>query len=127
MVEHQQIELDYCPVCEGTWFDADELDLLLRCMKLAAPELMIENIVALPASEGPHKPLKCPVCGQGMKEVAIGSPAIHVDVCHRADGIWFDGGEVHKLLEQLAGRAAADDGAARPVFEFLGQVFKGKE
>ena len=35
VVEHEHIELDYCPDCAGVWFDAGELDLLfdLRIMK----------------------------------------------------------------------------------------------
>ena len=122
VVEHRQVELDYCPKCAGVWFDAGELDLLLQCLKLSSPELVIRNIVELPATDSPHKPLKCPICRQGMKEVAIGQPAIHIDVCRRTDGLWFDGGEVHELLRQLSEKSGA--GAGQPVLEFLGEVFQ---
>lgn len=126
VVEHRQIELDYCPRCEGVWFDAGELDLFLQCAQMATPELVISKIVDLP-SVHLHKPLKCPICGRGMKEVAIGQPVIHVDVCHQTDGIWFDGGEVHQLLKQQADRSATGVGSGQPVFEFLGEVFRGNE
>jgi Zn-finger nucleic acid-binding protein len=127
VVEHQQIELDYCPKCEGVWFDAGELDLFLQCVQLASPELVIRNIVNLPAVESSDKPRKCPICGQGMKEVAIGEPAINIDVCRRADGLWFDGGEVRELLKQLADRSATRASSEQRVFEFLGEVFRGAE
>lgn len=127
VVEHRQIELDSCPKCEGVWFDAGELNLLLECLKLASPELVIGNIVNLPAVESSGKPPKCPICRQGMKEVAIGQPTINIDVCRQADGLWFDGGEVHELLKQLADRSAAEAGPEQSVFEFLGEVFRGKE
>ncbi|MFH1652404.1 MAG: zf-TFIIB domain-containing protein [Chloroflexota bacterium] len=125
VVEHQQIELDHCPNCKGAWFDAGELGLLLECSRMESPDLAIRNVVNLPATETSHKPLKCPICHRGMKEVGIGSPAINIDVCLGEDGLWFDGGEMHELLTQLSDRPTA--GAEKPVFEFLGEVFKGTE
>jgi Zn-finger nucleic acid-binding protein len=127
VVEHHQIELDYCPNCEGVWFDAEELDLFLQGMKMTSPEFMIRNIVSLPAVESSGKPPRCPLCGQGMKEVAIGQPAINIDVCHLGEGLWFDGGEVHELIKQLADRSATGAGSEQRVLEFLGEVFKGTE
>jgi Zn-finger nucleic acid-binding protein len=99
VVEHQQIELDYCPACEGVWFDAGELALLLETMKLADPEMTVQGIARLPAVATPGKTAKCPICGQALAEVAIGQPPINIDVCRNADGLWFDGGEVHQLLK----------------------------
>ncbi len=127
VVEHRQIELDYCPKCEGVWFDAGELDLFLQCVQLASPEITIRNIVNLPAVGSSGKPRKCPICGHGMKEVAIGQPAINIDVCRQVDGLWFDGGEMHELLKQLADKPATKAGYEQPVFEFLGEVFRGTE
>jgi len=124
VVEHQQIELDHCPSCKGTWFDAGELGLLLECARLESPDLAIGNMVNRPATGTTGKPLKCPICRRGMKEVVIGDPAINIDICLREDGLWFDGGEIHELLTQLADKPS---GAERPVFEFLGEVFKGTE
>ncbi len=128
VVEHRKVELDYCPKCEGVWFDAGELDLFLQCAQMASPELTISNIVNLPAVESSGKPLKCPVCGQGMKEVAISQPAINIDVCRRTDGLWFDGGELRELLkQQLSGSSATKAGSEQPVLKFLGEVFRGTE
>jgi Zn-finger nucleic acid-binding protein len=126
VVEYQKIELDYCLNCEGVWFDAGELNLLLECSKLASPDLAIKNIVTLPPVEPTGKPLKCPICRQGMKQVAIGQPVINIDVCVSEEGLWFDGGELHTLLRQLVARSASEAGFEMPVFEFLGEVFEAK-
>lgn len=123
-MEHRQIELDYCTKCEGVWFDANELDLLLQSAQLAAPGFGIASLAGRPPAQPAARPLKCPICKQGMKEVAVGRPAINIDVCKQADGIWFDGGELQTLLRQLADKAAAAGGEG-PVFEFLGEVFQG--
>ena len=61
-----------------------------------------------------------------MAEVAVGEPPVNIDVCRGTDGLWFDGGEVHQLLKQLAEGQPAE-GGEKPVFEFLGEVFKGTE
>ena len=127
VVEHQKIELDYCPNCEGLWFDAGELNLLLECSKLASPDLTINNIVALPPVEPSGKKLKCPICRQAMKQVAIGQPKINIDVCVNEEGLWFDGGELHALLRQLVAKSAPKASPELPVLDFLGEVFKGTE
>ncbi|MFH0941973.1 MAG: zf-TFIIB domain-containing protein [Chloroflexota bacterium] len=127
VVEYHQIELDYCTRCEGVWFDGGELDLLLQSVKMTCPELEIKNIINLPDAESSDKPRKCPICGQGMKAVAIGQPAIGIDVCRRADGLWFDGGELNHILKQTAENSAAKACPEQLVFGFLGEVFRGSE
>ena len=127
VVERQQIELDYCPNCEGVWFDADELYLLLQSLKTQSRELEIQEILRLPALESSGNPVKCPICSKKMKEVAIGQPAINIDVCVRADGLWFDGGEVNQLLRQLRGNAGAGAESGQSMFDFIGEMFQGKE
>ena len=126
VVEHQQVELDYCPACEGIWFDAGELALLLETMKLEDPEMTVQSIAKLPEVAKAGKTARCPICGKNMAEVAVGEPPLNIDVCRNTDGLWFDGGEVHQLLRQLAAGAVGESGE-KPVFEFLGEVFKGKE
>jgi len=125
VVEHQQIELDYCPVCEGVWFDAGELELFLETAALASPELEIENIIGLPEIKAGAGKRKCPICRQSMKEVSIGMPSIDIDVCRRGDGLWFDGGEVNQLILQLAKEPANTGGSQQRIITFLGDVFKG--
>jgi Zn-finger nucleic acid-binding protein len=124
VVEHHRIELDYCTSCEGVWFDAGELELLLESAKLESPDLAMENILGLPEIEQVHRRLKCPVCRRRMKETAIGEPAIHIDVCRSGEGLWFDGGELHELLKQLVKKPRTGTGSEQGIITFLGEVFK---
>lgn len=124
VVEHQQIELDYCANCRGVWFDSNELELLLESLKLGSPDLTIQNILNLSGIKQPDRQLKCPICRQTMKETAIGQPSINIDVCRRGDGLWFDGGELQALLKQLANKPPAGGSSEQPIIAFLGEVFK---
>ena len=124
VVEHQRIELDYCTDCQGVWFDAGELGLLLETMNLKNTGLSLENILNLPEAQSPEKKRKCPICGRKMQKAAIGQkPAVLIDVCPEGDGLWFDGGEVGQLLTQLAEKPPGP-GSESPVIAFLGEVFK---
>jgi len=125
VVEHQRVELDYCPGCEGVWFDAGELELLLELAELTSPGLEIESILSLPEIKTAAGKRRCPICQQNMKEVSIGNPAIDIDVCRRGDGLWFDGGEVNQLILQLAKEPANTGGSQQRIITFLGDVFKG--
>ena len=127
IVEHHRIELDYCPKCEGVWFDATELELLLQVADLHEVELSLEVMLRLPeVKESTHR-RKCPLCRRKMREVAISEPPVIVDVCTHEEGLWFDGGEVHQLLTQLATKSSPGEGISQEVLAFLGDTFKTKE
>ena len=124
VVEYNQIELDYCTHCKGVWFDRGEVDLLLESVKVKCPELDINALSNLPENGSGEKPLKCPVCGQSMKEVAVGHPTVSIDICRQTDGLWFDGGELKELLKQTVENTAAQACSEQMVFGFLGEVFQ---
>jgi len=127
IVEHHRIELDYCTQCGGVWFDTSELDLFLRAAGLPAADFTPEALLRRPeVKETPH-PRKCPLCRQKLRDVAIGEPAIIIDVCRRGQGIWFDGGEITQLLTQLAAKAPSGKNTSQKVFEFLSDTFKAKK
>ena len=128
VVEHSQIELDYCTDCRGVWFDSGELELLLESMGLENPDLFLGNLLDSTEAESREKKRRCPICGRKMKKTVIGQePEILIDVCRQGDGLWFDGGELGQLIEQLtlgtAERAAPQHG----VITFLGEVFRARE
>jgi Zn-finger nucleic acid-binding protein len=126
IVENNRIELDYCPQCGGIWFDTTELELFLEAAGLPGADFSPEALLRLPeVKETPH-PRKCPICHKKMRDVAIGEPAIIIDVCRRGQGIWFDGGEVQQLITQLAAKSPSKKDASRRVLEFLGDTFKAK-
>lgn len=102
VLELDQIEVDYCLDCGGTWLDAGELGLLLD-----SPQ-DVEQILKLPAKTGSSsgKGRKCPICLKRMDEFTVGSgDPIHIDRCRKGHGIWFDRGELKEVVETLGGVA----------------------
>ena len=115
VAEYQQIELDLCGRCEGVWFDAGELALLLGDQRPldAAPAVTDEATRS------------CPLCDKPMDKVNIGpGRRVLVDRCPRGCGLWFDGAEVAALAADLdaAGWAlpAAVQGFLRDMFPAKG-------
>ena len=123
VVEHENIELDYCDNCSGVWFDAGEVELLMETMGLESTGLdSLHLAIEAKTAEGTRK---CPECGKKMKKVDLGhAPELLIDVCPQGDGLWFDGGEVHEIIKQCAQKASAESCAENRVFTFLGETFK---
>ena len=122
VVEHEQIELDYCPDCAGVWFDAGELELLLETMQLDHASIALDSVLTSPETESDEKKRKCPICQKKMKKSTVGhDPEVLIDVCSRGDGLWFDAGEVGQLVSQ-ASSIDESDSQGRMV-TFLGDVF----
>jgi Zn-finger nucleic acid-binding protein len=127
IVEYNHIELDYCPNCQGVWFDAGELELLLKSAGLEEYRRYLEGIASAPEIATSEKKRKCPICRHKMKKTYIGEDKkILVDICHVGDGIWFDGGEVSHLLKALVDKSSAQ-GASQDVLAFVGDMFKFQE
>lgn len=127
VVEHEQIELDYCPDCSGIWFDAGELALMLETAEMADSSLTIANILASPEAKTTEKKRRCPICRRKLKKTTIGrEPAVLIDLCAEGDGLWFDGGEVHQLITQHAERSSAGSDAQERVLTFLEDTFRAE-
>jgi Zn-finger nucleic acid-binding protein len=127
-VEYNRIELDYCNTCRGVWFDADELELLIESMGLEESGMSVDKVADLNDTEKAEKRRKCPICRLKMDKAHIGQePRILIDVCPRADGLWFDGGEVGQLIKQLVKKPSKKGGSQQKVINFLGEVFSAAE
>ena len=123
VVEHEHIELDFCPDCAGVWFDAGELELLLETMQLEKSILSLDSILTSPDAKSTEKKRKCPICRKKMKKATVGhDPEVLIDACSRGDGLWFDAGEVGQLITQ-ASSVEKSDSQGR-VITFLGEVFQ---
>ncbi len=128
VVEHNKIELDYCANCQGVWFDSGELELLLNSMGLGSRSIFLDDILRSPEVQSTEKKRNCPICSKKMKKTTIGQqPKILIDVCHRGDGLWFDGGEVASLMEQITAKAPGKEDSQHQILGFLGEVFKIKK
>jgi Zn-finger nucleic acid-binding protein len=123
VVEHNRIELDYCPNCRGVWFDAGELELLLESMKLDGSGSVHQALLGLNETQTAEKKRPCPLCRSKMRKVTL-PPKILVDLCPRGEGLWFDGGELDSLLNYLAKTGECDTHSA---ICFLAEVFRPKE
>jgi len=120
VVEHADIELDYCVHCKGVWFDATELDLLLRSLGLAEGH-DLASLMRLPKRSPTEAPRRCPRCRKKMHKMMIGrEPEVMIDSCVRGHGLWFDGGEVEQVIQQLLD----EPGVGGRVVSFLGQTLK---
>ena len=129
VVEHERIELDYCPDCAGVWFDAGELELLLETMQLEESGLSLDSVLTSPGAKSVEKARRCPVCGRKMKKATVGhEPEVLIDACPRGDGLWFDSGEVGQLITQLPpDKASPEAGSQGRVITFLGEVFRTRD
>ena len=97
-LELQEVEIDYCTDCGGIWLDSGELELLLGEPEKAKRLLDSFKI----DSTSTEKIRKCPICSKKMQKVIVGSskPTLLIDKCRRADGLWFDKGELHDIFER---------------------------
>ncbi len=126
VVEHENIELDYCPDCSGVWFDAGELELLLEATQLEGTSLTLDGILSSPEASSAEKKRKCPICGRKMKKATVGhEPEVLIDACPWGDGLWFDKGEVGQLITQLPGKPSDKSDSQERIITFLGEVFRG--
>ena len=123
IVEHDEIELDYCTNCKGVWFDSGELELLLEAADLENYQDFMEKMIDSGEAATKEKKRRCPICSRKMKKTYIGAGnGLLIDVCKNTDGIWFDGGEVAHLVKILSG-GVGETGQGK-VMNFLGGVFK---
>jgi uncharacterized protein len=124
IVEYNNVELDYCPNCNGVWFDSGELELLLEAAGLGTRESFLAGMKNSQEADIPEKKRRCPICLRKMRKVYIDEQKkIVTDVCKGGHGIWFDGGEVTGLIESLANKESQETESKR-VLSFVRDMFK---
>jgi Zn-finger nucleic acid-binding protein len=113
-LELNNVEIDRCFSCNGVWLDEGELELLLQGSKFG--DEIIYSIV--PYKKTREKPVKCPVCRKKMTKIIAGkSESVILDKCEREHGIWFDGGELEKIIHM------ADFGIDNEIYSYLREIF----
>ena len=97
-LELAEVEIDYCTACGGIWLDAGELQLLLDNPNQA--EILLNSFKV--GSTCTEKKRKCPICLKKMKKIIVGATQrpLLIDKCLRGDGLWFDKGELHDILNR---------------------------
>ena len=120
VVEHKQIELDYCSTCHGVWFDGGELELLLARLDMPDSGGLLDEVLSTSEVSTPEKPRRCPICRDTMRKTTVGDhPQVLIDACRRGHGLWFDGGELGQFLNEIADKEPAGHAAHRHVADFL--------
>lgn len=115
VVEYEDIELDWCPSCEGLWFDRGEMELVASHLGGARSALRFDR----PARTG-ERTLKCPLCRKSMDKRLLGErEPVVADVCPTCGGLWLDHGE----LEHLIGEPGDEVGDSGPVVKHLRGTF----
>ena len=93
-LEFDELEVDYCTQCKGVWLDSGELEYLLS--HGGDPGTHLTPFIPSLSSE---KKKRCPVCRVVMEKIAPGqADSIILDQCE-LHGIWFDRGELVRLME----------------------------
>ena len=113
VVERNNVEVDYCLSCKGFWLDKNELEVLNIILGIKS------NFVAPfkhPAIQSNEKKLICPYCNAKMKKIRMNGAII--DVCPNFHGMWFDKGELPKILNN------ANSEQSEKIITFLGETFK---
>ncbi len=95
VLELDEVEIDYCISCKGIWLDAGELELLLE--DAGEKEALLSSFEVDSATK--EKSVKCPICDKKMRKALFGKEQkVRIDKCRRNDGIWFDEGELEKVI-----------------------------
>ncbi len=115
VVEYHDIELDYCPACEGLWFDSGEMEVVATRMGASTSDLVPKR-----KADTREARLKCPECHKAMDKRLLGvSDPVIADVCPLCEGLWLDHGELERVV---SGSAAATE-VDTPVVEHLRDTF----
>lgn len=127
IVEFNKIELDYCPSCQGVWFDSGELELMLESAGLSDHHRYLEEMIKTPEIKTTEKKRKCPICRRKMKKAFIDEDKkITVDICQVKHGIWFDGGEVQGLVKELINKSPTKC-VSKGLLSFVGDMFQSRK
>jgi Zn-finger nucleic acid-binding protein len=112
VLEVDRVEVDHCVGCGGTWLDAGELELLLD-----GAGNRDDVLAGMTPARVDETARLCPICEKQMTKVQSGD--VVLDRCGRGDGVWFDSGELHAVIDQ--GRFPGDN----KIRDLLNDVFGG--
>lgn len=113
ILEFEDVELDYCVVCHGTWLDQGELEAIIDA----------EHIIDLSdLSTGRRSKRRCPRCNKKMTSSNFPDTETEVDICPRDGGIWLDRGEVMAI----AGSKASEKSLVK-IQNFFTELYEKEE
>lgn len=113
VLELEGVEIDFCPLTNGIWLDAGELEELFE-EKAAAVDLIASFKLETASRE---KKVRCPICRKKMEKVRV-EDTVLIDRCVKGHGLWFDEGELMEVLK------LRHEGGKSKVISLLKEMFK---
>ena len=89
------IVIEMCSRCQGLWFDAGELTMLIEVYR------------AIDDSEAENSGVPCLRCETDMKVLDFPGTDIEIDRCPACQGVWLDKGELELLRIALKAKRPA--------------------
>ena len=123
------VEVDYCPLCLGLWFERDEL----RWAKDEKDKDLNWLDIDLWKSKKDFRiscgKRLCPSCRVPLYEVYYGQSGVIVDVCNLCQGIWLDRIEFKKIIDWLREKTDYEvlNNYAKNLFLEFNEIFIGPE
>ncbi len=123
------VEVDYCPLCYGLWFEEgelqwakDEKDRNLRWLDID----LWKDAEKFRVSRGTKL---CPADLMPLYEVRYDDSKVKVDACNVCKGVWLDRGEFVQIIEYLHEKGDHEvlNSYAKNLIEELWEVFVGPE
>lgn len=99
-----EVVVEQCETCQGLWLDLGELGAVIDFQRQHPESALAADVVAVPARNEVTGP--CPRCGGEGNMTRITSlqdASLVMDSCPVCYGIWLDGGELHRLMNQGPG------------------------
>ncbi|MBT4864242.1 MAG: zf-TFIIB domain-containing protein [Planctomycetaceae bacterium] len=90
-----RLVIDNCQSCRGIWLDGGELQRLTKDPSAANRAIKVLLSDAVPTDRD------CPRCHVSMVTVEFSDPAIDLDYCKDCCGLWFDAGELKKVVKLI--------------------------
>ena len=95
--ESEGVEIDRCVACGGTWLDAGELEWIAE--RAGVEPGPLTEAVRAGKSGTERTNLRCPRCRRRMQKITVGGERnVELDRCRRGHGLWFDEGEMGKVI-----------------------------
>ncbi|HUW57713.1 MAG TPA: zf-TFIIB domain-containing protein [Planctomycetota bacterium] len=97
----EDIEVDQCPQCRGTWFDRDELR---KAKDVSEPDLNWMDFEIWEHKDRfrlSAKARPCPKCDVDMVAIGYDDTQVEIDYCPKCEGVWLDAGEFEKIIGAL--------------------------
>ena len=89
----QGVEVDYCRQCQGVWLDKGEIFSFTKRPKELSEAFQHARTAATRSQR------LSPKTGRPMQEITFFNEKLVLDVCPETEGIWFDEGEIERLVD----------------------------